>query len=51
MAGMGPEEIDIAQVQDTESGAEIMHISENGSCKDGVFSFWSVIFRQMVNFL
>ena len=35
MAGVGPEEIDIAQLQDTESGAEIMHMSENGFCKDG----------------
>jgi acetyl-CoA acetyltransferase len=35
MAGVGPEDIDIAQLQDTESGAEIMHVSENGFCKDG----------------
>jgi acetyl-CoA acetyltransferase len=35
MAGVGPEDIDIAQLQDTESGAEIMHMSENGFCKDG----------------
>jgi acetyl-CoA acetyltransferase len=35
MAGVGPEEIDIAQLQDTESGAEIMHMSENGFCMDG----------------
>ncbi len=35
MAGIGPEEIDIAQIQDTESGAEIMHMSENGFCADG----------------
>jgi acetyl-CoA acetyltransferase len=35
MAGIGPPEIDIAQIQDTESGAEIMHMSENGLCGDG----------------
>ena len=35
MAGVGPEDIDIAQLQDTESGAEIMHMAENGLCKDG----------------
>jgi acetyl-CoA C-acetyltransferase len=35
MAGAGPEDIDIAQVQDTESGAEVMHMAENGLCKDG----------------
>ena len=35
MAGVGPEDIDIAQLQDTESGAEIMHMSENGFCADG----------------
>ncbi len=35
MAGVGPEDIDIAQLQDTESGAEIMHMSENGFCRDG----------------
>ena len=35
MAGVGPEDIDIAQLQDTESGAEIMHMAENGFCVDG----------------
>ena len=35
MADIGPEDIDIAQLQDTESGAEIMHMAENGLCKDG----------------
>lgn len=34
-AGIGPEDIDIAQLQDTEVGAEIMHMAENGLCKDG----------------
>jgi acetyl-CoA acetyltransferase len=35
MAGVGPRDIDIAQLQDTESGAEIMHMAENGFCRDG----------------
>lgn len=34
-AGIGPDEVDVAQVQDTESGAEIMHLAETGLCKDG----------------
>ena len=34
-AGIGPDEIDVAQVQDTESGAEIMHLAECGFCADG----------------
>ena len=35
MAGIEPNDIDVAQIQDTESGAEIMHMSENGLCADG----------------
>jgi acetyl-CoA acetyltransferase len=35
MAGVGPSDIDVAQLQDTESGAEIMHMAENGFCEDG----------------
>lgn len=35
MASVGPEDIDVAQLQDTESGAEIMHMAENGFCRDG----------------
>lgn len=35
LAGIGPEDVDIAQVQDTESGAEIMHMAECGFCKPG----------------
>ncbi|MEI6496149.1 MAG: thiolase family protein [Actinomycetota bacterium] len=34
-AGVGPDEISLAQVQDTESGAEVMHMSECGLCTDG----------------
>jgi acetyl-CoA acetyltransferase len=35
MAGVAPGDIDVAQLQDTESGAEIMHMAENGFCADG----------------
>jgi acetyl-CoA acetyltransferase len=35
MAGLGPDDVDVAQLQDTECGAEIMHMAENGFCKDG----------------
>ena len=34
-AGISPKDIDIAQLQDTESGAEIMHMAENGFCEHG----------------
>jgi acetyl-CoA acetyltransferase len=40
MAGIGPEDIDVAQLQDTESGAEIMHMAENGFCADGEQEAW-----------
>jgi acetyl-CoA acetyltransferase len=35
MAGVGPDDIDVAQIQDTEAGAEIIHMAENGFCEDG----------------
>jgi acetyl-CoA C-acetyltransferase len=35
LAGIGPEDIDVAQLQDTESGAEIIHMAENGFCAHG----------------
>lgn len=35
MAGLGPEDVDVAQLQDTEAGAEIMHMAENGFCEHG----------------
>ncbi len=34
-AGIGPEDVDVIQVQDTEAGHEIMHLAENGFCADG----------------
>ncbi|MFM8649575.1 MAG: thiolase family protein [Actinomycetota bacterium] len=35
MAGSGPEDVDLAQLQDTETGAEVMHMAENGFCEHG----------------
>ncbi len=40
LAGIGPEDIDVAQLQDTEAGAEIMHMAENGFCPDGDQERW-----------
>lgn len=40
LAGIGPEDIQVAQLQDTEAGAEIMHMAENGFCKDGEQEKW-----------
>jgi acetyl-CoA acetyltransferase len=34
-AGLGPADIDVVQLQDTESGAEVMHLAECGFCEDG----------------
>lgn len=34
-AGIGPEEVEIAQLQDTDAGAEVIHMAETGLCKDG----------------
>jgi len=34
-AGIGPEDVDVAQLQDTESGAEVMHLAESGLCEHG----------------
>jgi acetyl-CoA C-acetyltransferase len=34
-AGIGPEDVDVIQLQDTDAGAEIIHMAENGFCADG----------------
>ena len=34
-AGIGPADVDVIQIQDSEAGAEIMHMAENGFCEDG----------------
>jgi acetyl-CoA acetyltransferase len=35
MAGIGPEDVDVAQIQDSEAGHEVMHMAENGFCEHG----------------
>jgi acetyl-CoA acetyltransferase len=40
LAGVGPEDIDVAQIQDTEAGAEIIHMAENGFCAHGEQEKW-----------
>jgi acetyl-CoA C-acetyltransferase len=34
-AGIGPEDVDLIQVQDTDAGAEVIHMAEAGFCADG----------------
>ena len=34
-AGVGPADIDVIQVQDTDSGSELIHMAENGFCEHG----------------
>jgi acetyl-CoA acetyltransferase len=40
LSGIGPKDIDVAQLQDTETGAEIIHMAENGFCADGEQEAW-----------
>ncbi|RVQ66574.1 thiolase family protein [Croceicoccus ponticola] len=42
IAGISPEDIDVAQLQDTEAGAELMHMAENGFCADGEQEKWLI---------
>ena len=34
-AGIGPDDVDVVQLQDTDAGAEVIHMAENGFCTDG----------------
>ncbi len=34
-AGIGPEDVDVIQLQDTDAGAEVIHMAENGFCANG----------------
>ncbi len=34
-AGLGPGDVDVVQLQDTDAGAEVIHLAENGFCADG----------------
>jgi acetyl-CoA acetyltransferase len=33
-AGIGPADVDVIQLQDTDAGAEVIHLAENGFCAD-----------------
>ena len=35
LAGIGPDDVDVIQLQDTDAGAEVIHMAENGFCADG----------------
>ncbi|MFC8043561.1 thiolase family protein [Nocardia sp. NPDC057353] len=39
-AGIGPDDVRVAQLQDTESGAELMHMAECGFCEHGAQEKW-----------
>ncbi|HVX17372.1 MAG TPA: thiolase family protein [Acidimicrobiales bacterium] len=34
-AALGPDDVDVVQLQDTDAGAEVIHLAENGFCEDG----------------
>jgi acetyl-CoA acetyltransferase len=34
-AGISPQDVDVIQLQDTDAGAEVIHMAENGFCADG----------------
>ncbi len=34
-AGIGPSDVDVVQLQDTDAGAEVIHLAECGFCVDG----------------
>jgi acetyl-CoA acetyltransferase len=40
VAGIGPEDVDVAQLQDTDAGSECIHLAENGFCADGEQEKW-----------
>ena len=34
-AGIGPEDVEMVQLQDTDAGNEVIHMAETGLCADG----------------
>lgn len=40
VAGIGPDEVNVAQLQDTDAGSEVIHMAENGFCPDGDQEKW-----------
>lgn len=47
-AGIGPEDIDLAQLQDAEAGGEVMHMAENLFCADGDQEEWLAEGRTLI---
>jgi acetyl-CoA acetyltransferase len=47
-AGIGPEDIDLAQLQDAEAGGEVMHMAENLFCADGEQEEWLAEGRTLI---
>ena len=39
-AGIGPSDVDVAQLQDTDAGSEVVHLAESGFCADGEQEQW-----------
>ncbi|MFF0499917.1 thiolase family protein [Nocardia aobensis] len=39
-AGLGPGDVHVAQLQDTDAGSELIHMAENGFCADGEQEKW-----------
>jgi acetyl-CoA acetyltransferase len=42
VAGIGPDDVQVAQLQDTDAGSELIHMAENGFCADGEQEKWIV---------
>ncbi|MEU4248856.1 thiolase family protein [Amycolatopsis sp. NPDC026612] len=40
VAGIGPDDVRVAQLQDTDAGSELIHLAENGFCADGEQERW-----------
>ncbi|SNQ47182.1 Propanoyl-CoA C-acyltransferase [Frankia canadensis] len=40
VAGIGPDDVNVAQLQDTDAGSEVIHMAENGFCADGEQEKW-----------
>jgi acetyl-CoA acetyltransferase len=39
-AGISPSDVNVAQLQDTDAGSEVIHMAENGFCGDGEQEQW-----------
>lgn len=48
-AGIGPEDVAVAQLQDTDAGSELIHMAENGFCDDGEQEKWIAEGATLIN--